>query len=66
VTPSHTHQFNGTILFPSVSVGLASGCCAGGYAGAGVYPFEGNTNAATGDFPFLQVPLCVQIADLEN
>ena len=59
----HQHNLNGAVDLPSTSVGLASGCCAGGYAGAGTYSFDSTTTNDAVEFPFLLTPLCQKIAN---
>lgn len=61
--PQHGHAVSGKVTLPPSDIGLASGCCAGGYAGAGDYAFEGSTTPSSIDFPFLMLPLCERIAD---
>jgi hypothetical protein len=59
--PAHRHGFAGSITPPSVGVGLASGCCASGYAKAQTYSFESLTADADINLPFLFVPTCIKI-----
>lgn len=61
--PQHGHSVTGSVTLPSASVGLASGCCAGGYAATGTYPYEGATSQDTVSFPYLMVALCERATD---
>ncbi len=61
--PSHDHTLQGAMNLPSTSVGLASGCCAGGYAGAGTYDFQATTSDNPTELPFLMIALCQRAAD---
>jgi len=58
--PEHSHGFSGSIDMGGTGVGLASGCCASGYAGAGGYSFQGDTDSSPVDLPFLSLVLCEQ------
>ena len=62
--PTHTHDFSGTVTTRSCEVGLASGCCADGYAAQGTYDYETTTDDNAVAFPYVSVPLCVQYGDL--
>jgi hypothetical protein len=59
--PGADHSLDVTVSFGSNGVGLASGCCADGYAAAGSAPLTTNTDPALPLFPFAMVPLCQQI-----
>lgn len=59
---SHAHQMNGTVTSSSCGVGLASGCCASGYAETGTYVYEGESEAEPCDFPYLMMPLCSSLS----
>ena len=58
--PTHQHAVDGSINLPSTSIGLASGCCAGGYAGTGSYPFQATSTLDASGLPFLLAPFCQQ------
>jgi len=60
--PAHPHQFAGTLQTHSCGVGLASGCCASGYAADGSYPYSGTSADAAINLPYLSVPLCLKFA----
>lgn len=62
--PTHTHTFLGEMTLPDTSIGLASGCCAGGYAATGTYPFEGTSSLDALGLPFLMTPFCQKTAAL--
>lgn len=59
--PGADHSLDVTVTLPSVGVGLASGCCADGYAASGSAPLITTTDPALPLFPFAMVPLCQQI-----
>ena len=54
------HDFTATVDLPPTSIGLASGCCANGYAGAGTVEFSSTTAPAAAGLPFIMVSVCVQ------
>jgi hypothetical protein len=54
------HPFSGAVDLNVNDVGLASGCCAGGYAASGETPFASTTDPAISHLPFIMVPACVQ------
>lgn len=61
--PSHDHEIDVTVSLPPAGVGLASGCCASGYAAAGAYPAVGRSEKegqAGTEYPMSFVNLCVQ------
>jgi hypothetical protein len=58
--PGTAHDLSGTVHLGSSDIGLASGCCADGYAGAADVPFSATTTVAAPGFPFLMVAACVQ------
>lgn len=60
--PPHSHALDGQLPVMSTGVGLASGCCAGGYAGADTYDFHADTTGDDVEIPWLMVTLCEQIA----
>ncbi len=55
---THAHGFSGAVSVPSVGVGLASGCCAGGYGGAGSFGYSGTTDPASSNLPYMAVTQC--------
>jgi len=55
---THTHAFSGSVTLSSTGVGLASGCCAHDYGGAGTYNFTGTTDAASTGLPYVIVTQC--------
>lgn len=57
-TPQHNHPFSGNVNTNSVGVGLASGCCAGGYAANHNYAYTGTSNSTAFELPYAMVPLC--------
>jgi len=59
--PDHHHSFEGSVGTNSCGVGLASGCCGGGYAGNGVYDYKDTSASAEIDLPYLSVPMCMQL-----
>jgi len=63
---NNSHDFMGSFDTKYCGVGLASGCCAHDYAGNAEYTFGGHSADASVDLPFLAVPQCLQLADLER
>lgn len=60
VDPVHHHGINGTLHIPSAGVGLASGCCASGYAKSLTYGYNGWTRDTAMALPYAMVPLCAR------
>lgn len=58
---THAHTVEGSVSTGTAGVGLASGCCAGGYAGAGEYTFNGESSTTVTDVPYLSMPLCARV-----
>jgi hypothetical protein len=54
----HTHDLAGTLATSPKGIALASGCCAGGYAKNGSYPFSGATASASAAPPYLPLVAC--------
>ena len=55
--PTASHGIAGSLSLASTGVGLATGCCDGGYAKAGMYSFDGNTHDEAVHFPFIMLPM---------
>jgi hypothetical protein len=60
--PAHGHTLGGAVETTSCQVGLASGCCADGYAANGEYAYDGAADKEPADFPYISVPLCALAA----
>jgi len=58
--PGHVHDYSGSINMGGTGVGLASGCCADGYAGAGTYNFHGTSASSPANLPYIEVVMCEQ------
>ena len=58
--PAHTHLVEGSIPTTGTGVGLASGCCASGYAGATAVSFTATTTDNVVDFPWMMITMCEQ------
>jgi len=58
--PVHDHQFSGSVGLGSAGVGLASGCCANGYAAAQTYDFQGTSTDDAVLLPYMALPMCAQ------
>ncbi len=55
---SHIHAVSADIPLPGHGIGLASGCCGGGFASAGTLGFNGTSDASTSAFPSVQRVAC--------
>ncbi len=55
----HSHGVKGDIILAAHGIGLASGCCGGGYAAAGNVGFSATSSDATATFPSLHSLACV-------
>lgn len=64
--PAHAHDIVGSLDLPSTGVGLASGCCGGGYIGAGTYGFSGATSSDSDMLPYTLIPLCRSSLDTKS
>ena len=56
----HNHTAQGYIELTSTPIELASGCCADGYAGAGLYDYATITAEDPTNIPFVLLPMCQQ------
>lgn len=55
----HAHDITGSIVTRPAGIELIHGCCANGYAEAGVYDYACATDDTVSvDFPYLMTPLC--------
>jgi len=59
-SPAHFHTYTGSVTTQSVGVGLASGCCGGGYVMNQAYYFDGDTSSDAVGLPYMSVPMCIQ------
>jgi len=59
-SPFHDHTYSGSVTTSSTGVGLASGCCGGGYVMNQAYYFDGVTSSDAVDLPYMSVPMCIQ------
>jgi hypothetical protein len=57
----HEHGFTNTITTTPAGVGLASGCCSGGYARNGQYTVQGVGYDEPVDMPYTTATLCRQV-----
>jgi len=57
---NHTHPFAGAVQTNDCGVGLASGCCADGYAANKQYIYESVTDHAAVELPYLKAPMCAK------
>lgn len=55
---THAHTVDATFELPGYGIGLASGCCGGGYAKAGATAFAGKSADGNVNFPSLRLRLC--------
>jgi hypothetical protein len=55
---AHQHTFSGSVSTRAQGVGLASGCCATGYAKNKTYSYEGTTDPAAAVLPYVQLLQC--------
>jgi hypothetical protein len=55
---NHSHPFNTNFTTTSCEVGLASGCCGGGYVKDAQYVSDGITATTDVHFPYISVPIC--------
>jgi hypothetical protein len=55
---AHTHVASGAVDTGSHGIALAGGCCAGGYAKGGSYPFTTTSGEATIDLPYIELLQC--------
>ncbi|TKC99569.1 hypothetical protein [Polyangium fumosum] len=55
---SHGHAFSSAVETPSHGIGLAGGCCGGGYAMQGTYEFASMTEPSEVDIPMLVLLQC--------
>jgi hypothetical protein len=58
LTSPHAHSVSGVIPTPAKGIALASGCCAGGYAGSNGLSVNTTTSAETPVFPGVALALC--------
>jgi len=56
---THTHPVTASVTAGSHGIGLAGGCCAGGYGGAGTHTTATTAVAAATEVPYLQLLACV-------
>jgi hypothetical protein len=61
VVITHDHSFSNSISTTPAGVGLASGCCSGGYARNGQYNVQGIGYEEPVDFPYATATLCRQL-----
>ncbi len=54
----NAHAANGTVTTSSHGIALAGGCCAGGYAKNGSYPYAATSGTATADLPYVELQQC--------
>ena len=54
----HSHSVSGVIPTPAKGIALASGCCAGGYAGSNGLSVNTTTSAGTSIFPAVVLAVC--------
>ncbi len=57
-TATHAHGAAGEFVVNSAGIGLASGCCGGGYASSAALSFSVSTASTAATFPSLRLPLC--------
>lgn len=62
----HDHQFEGQVELGSTGVGLASGCCGGGYAQSNIYYYQGTTGSDATNLPYIMIPMCVKLDEEEE
>lgn len=58
VESQHSHPYSGTVKLKSTTVAGAKGCCAGGYAAAKTYSYNGITAAQSVGLPYIQLLQC--------
>ncbi len=63
---SHAHSVSADIPLPGHGVGLASGCCGGGFASAGTLGFNGASDASASAFPSVQRVACAASATSDS
>ena len=55
---THTHAFSGEVATEKRDVAIGSGCCTGGYAKNGTYPYTGVSSADDSGLPYMQLLQC--------
>ncbi|HZS38465.1 MAG TPA: hypothetical protein VFF06_16635 [Polyangia bacterium] len=56
----HSHAVSGALTTTASGVALASGCCGGGYAQSGSYPFAAPTANASSGLPYVHLLQCTK------
>jgi hypothetical protein len=57
---AHTHPVAGQLTTTPSGIALASGCCGGGYAQNGSYPFSAPTDSSSSGIPYLNLLQCTK------